>query len=326
MFSSIMASKPIVNPHYRDVKPYADRWITKIMQADEECAAKNSKMDLCYLASVTTPDADEEALRVVVDWNKWVFLFDDQFDEGHLSNDPIAAQKEIDKTIALMGEMEPPVQREADPIRWLFQNMWNRVKKRTTPDLQQRFKDMHKRYFDGLLTQVNAVHQGRVLQRSVQEYMDSRRGAVGAYPAIVLTEYAHGVKLQQEIVDHPSLQECLCVTADLVLLVNDILSYRKDLALGVDINLISILTEKGLSTQQAMDMMDVKFNDCYKRWYNALANMPVWGEEIDREVLKFVEACRLMALGNLYWSFKTGRYLGDEGSEVRKTRMLNLPS
>lgn len=48
------------------------------MQADDESAARNSRMDLCYLASVSAPDADEEALRVVVDWNKWVFLFDDR--------------------------------------------------------------------------------------------------------------------------------------------------------------------------------------------------------------------------------------------------------
>lgn len=48
------------------------------MQADDEWAAKNSKMDFCYLASVFAPHADEEALRVVVDWMEWIFLFDDR--------------------------------------------------------------------------------------------------------------------------------------------------------------------------------------------------------------------------------------------------------
>lgn len=41
--------------------------------------------------------------------------------------------------------------------------------------------------------------------------------------------------------------------------------------------------------------------DCYKRWYHALANMPVFGEEVDREVLRFVDGCRNVALGNLHW-------------------------
>lgn len=59
-----------------------EQWLSwylfRIKQPDDEWALKNSKMDLCYLASVSAPDADEEALRVVVDWNKWVFLFDDR--------------------------------------------------------------------------------------------------------------------------------------------------------------------------------------------------------------------------------------------------------
>lgn len=61
------------------------------------------------------------------------FNFRVEFDEGHLSNDPIAAQEEIDKTMALMGEIEPPLQREADPILWLFQNIWIRIKKVCMP-------------------------------------------------------------------------------------------------------------------------------------------------------------------------------------------------
>lgn len=59
--------------------------------------------------------------------------------------------------------------------------------------------------------------------------------------------------------------------------------------------------EQGNSEQQAVDRISGMIDECYKRWYNALANMPVMGLELDREVLKFVEACRNVALGNLYW-------------------------
>ncbi|KAL8867966.1 MAG: hypothetical protein Q9174_005311 [Haloplaca sp. 1 TL-2023] len=72
MFASIMAVRPIVNPYYHDVKPKADAWITKIIQADEKWDAKNRKVDLCYLASIWASSCDEEALRMMVDWNHWV--------------------------------------------------------------------------------------------------------------------------------------------------------------------------------------------------------------------------------------------------------------
>ena len=59
--------------------------------------------------------------------------------------------------------------------------------------------------------------------------------------------------------------------------------------------------EQGLTTQQAVDKAGTMIDGCYKRWFNAPATMPVWGEEVDRQVWKFVEACRNVALGNLYW-------------------------
>ncbi|KAL3483007.1 Presilphiperfolan-8-beta-ol synthase [Aspergillus germanicus] len=305
MFSSIMAVKPVVNVHYHEVKPKADSWISRVILADEKWASRNSKVDLCYLASIWAPYCDEEALRMMVDWNHWVFLFDDQFDEGHLSMDLQAAQEEIDRTMAIMSDKELPVRREDNPIRYVFQTTWDRLKQRACPELQIRWKEMHRRYFDGLITQVKVMQDQRVFSRDVQEYMNMRRQTIGAYPAIALAEYALGTNLPNGVVDHPSLQECMHISADLVLLVNDILSYKKDLKLGVDHNLITLLQEKGLSLQRSIDSISDLLNDCYKRWYSALANMPIWGEETDRQVLKFVDCCRNVALGNLYWRYVT---------------------
>lgn len=46
----------------------------RLLRADEKWAARNSKVDLAYLASIWAPSCDEEALRVMVDWNHWVRL------------------------------------------------------------------------------------------------------------------------------------------------------------------------------------------------------------------------------------------------------------
>lgn len=59
--------------------------------------------------------------------------------------------------------------------------------------------------------------------------------------------------------------------------------------------------EHGISTQHAMNKAGEMLIDCYKRWYTALANVPIWGEETDRQVLKFIDLRRDMALGNLHW-------------------------
>ncbi|KAF7596078.1 hypothetical protein BBP40_003340 [Aspergillus hancockii] len=354
LFSSIMASKALVNPNYEVVKKQADTWIARlasplprvsgtgcserihsfwtwfanstasVIGATDKWTSRNVRVDLAYLASTWAPYCDAEALRVMIDWNHWVFLFDDQFDEGHLTSDPTAAQEEIQRTLAIMDDTNPPAQPEDNILRYVFQTTWDRMKK--LPDLQHRWREMHRRFFNGLITQVQDTHNKREFTRDVSEYMAMRRGTIGVYPAIALTEYALGIQLANEIFDHPSLQECMCVSSDLVILVNDLLSYKKDLALGVDHNLITLLKAKGRSIQEAVDEIGAMIDDCYKRWYRALANLPVFGEHIDHEVLKFIDACRNVALGNLHWSFKTGRYLGPDGDTVRKTRMMRLPA
>jgi hypothetical protein len=84
--------------------------------------------------------------------------------------------------------------------------------------MQQRWRDMHRRYFDGLIHQVKQMSEGRTDTRSVDEYIEMRRGTIGAYPAIALTEYGLGTKLPHDVFEHWTLQECMRVSADLVLL------------------------------------------------------------------------------------------------------------
>ncbi|KAI1206482.1 Presilphiperfolan-8-beta-ol synthase [Annulohypoxylon truncatum] len=322
MFSSIMSAKPTVNPNYFSVKPHADAWLARTFGQSGKWATKNSKTDYAYLASMWAPTCDEEALRTIVDWMHWASYFDDQFDEGHLSKDLLAAREEIGIAIEIMEGTQKQYVPEESPIRYIFQTAWERIRKRSSGELQQHSKEMHKRFFDGLIEQVRATESQKTLALSIEEYLHLRRGTIGIYPGISLIEYAQGIELPLNILKHPSLQECMCVSADLALLANDILSYKKDIAMGVDQNIIILLMNQGLSAQQALNRISDMINECYKRYYVALANMPIWGEKTDRSVLRFVEACRDAALGNLHWSFKTGRYLGNGGSQLYETRTL----
>ncbi|KAI1163815.1 Presilphiperfolan-8-beta-ol synthase [Nemania serpens] len=324
MFSSIMSIEPLLNPYYDKIKPDADAWAAMVYNLDENMAKRNSKADFAYMNAIWAPNADEEAYRMMVDWHHWVFAFDDQFDEGHLSDNSDLAKEEIDATIAIMSDSHPPIVKEANPIRYIFQTTWKRLQQRAGSEQQQRWIKNHIDYFTGLLRQVEIQRTQKKL--TIDEYIDFRRQSIGAMPSCSLVEYACNIKISQSVLDHPSIVECEKISADLVYLVNDVLSLRKDMEYGVDHNLIILLKKQGLSEQQAVNKTEDMLDDCYRRWYRALAEMPIWGEDVDREVLKYVDGCRNIALGNLYWSYKSGRYLKDEGAQVRKTRVLNLPT
>lgn len=45
---------------------------TRVLHADEKWAAKNTKADFAYLVALWAPYCDEEALRMMTDYNNWV--------------------------------------------------------------------------------------------------------------------------------------------------------------------------------------------------------------------------------------------------------------
>ncbi|KAI1070426.1 hypothetical protein LB507_011675, partial [Fusarium sp. FIESC RH6] len=323
LFSSIMAVQPEVNPMHMTSKALSDAWLRGALRMNEETASTWSRLDIAYMSAICAPNADLETLKLMNDWNGWAFAFDDPFDEGSFANNPIKAAEEIIYTLSILDNIHPVISSDSNPLRHALQSCWNRFRLRASPALQFRWKRHLTMYCVGVLQQVRV--QNTSLRPSVEEYMDMRAGSVGAYPCIGLMEFAENIDLPQDVVNHHSLETISRITCDLITLQNDLCSYRKDLIQGEDCNIIFIFKDQGLTDQQAVDKIGEMLCACYERWHGVLADLPSWGEDIDRDVIKFVNGCRNIALGNLHWSLSTFRYLGDEGSKVKETRMIMLP-
>lgn len=48
-----------------------------LMGWDEKTRKKNSSADFAYMVAIWSPEADAESLRMILDYNNWLFLFDD---------------------------------------------------------------------------------------------------------------------------------------------------------------------------------------------------------------------------------------------------------
>ncbi|KAK4209967.1 Presilphiperfolan-8-beta-ol synthase [Rhypophila decipiens] len=341
LFSSVMATELRVNPHYfPSIREEGYERIRRLMKKDEKWSAKNQSVELGWLCSTWASTANAEALRTLFDYNHWVFLFDDQFDEGHLKSDPDAALWETKQMTDIMdGRLRVVEEDGMNPIRYLWQTVCDRVKMVSCCAVYSRFKSLHQHYFDGLLLQVEDTKAGHPSTRSVEEYLKFRIRTIGVFPAFPISEYAEGVDIPTHAYNHPSVQEIMRISAEMVILVNDIASFKKDKLMGVDFNIINVLQRtsakvddgnlhpKKLTMQQALDRIGEMLEDCYRRWYRALSEMPIWGEKTDYQVLRYVDICRDVALGCLHWSFLTPRYLGEtEGQKVKRTRELWLAS
>ncbi|KAK7702853.1 Terpene cyclase 4 [Diaporthe eres] len=138
------------------------------------------------MSAISAPYADLETLRLMNDWNGWVFAFDDQFDEGHLQHDPLQAAQEIIQTIAMLDDISPVVSADESLLRHTLQSCWLRFRKRASPGLQYRWKQHLTWYCLGVLRQVGM--QTVAYHPTVEEYMNFRSGCIGVYPCIGLME------------------------------------------------------------------------------------------------------------------------------------------
>ncbi len=64
------------------------------------------------------------AWRIILTQNREV-----EFDEGHLKNDLVAAEAEIEATMAILSDAQPHILMEHNKLRWIFQLCWERLKK-----------------------------------------------------------------------------------------------------------------------------------------------------------------------------------------------------
>lgn len=71
--------------------------------------------------------------------------------------------------------------------------------------------------------------------------------------------------------------------------------------MGAIHNIIIILRDQDMTQQEAYNSVDGLIRDRLKAWHYALADIPMYGEEIDVQIQKYVTACREVAVGNLHW-------------------------
>ncbi|KAL7940468.1 isoprenoid synthase domain-containing protein [Trichoderma barbatum] len=326
LFAGILSGEPDRNPYEAEVSAKSEAWTKDLVKMDARTAKILTKANFAYLISLSAPNADEEAFRMGVDWCIWAFVFDDQFDEGNMKDKTIEAAKEMIDMLAIMDDTHPPVDPKKHPLQYMFQTTWHRLQERNpSPGLQQRWKYTHKKCLYAILKQVDVTQRNILLDIDLDEYIETRRHSIGSYCLFAVVEWAHGIKAPQEAMEHPSVLTCERAAADLTWLVNDVLSYKKDLAFGVEHNLICLLMKQGHSEQEAMNKTGELMENCQRDWDDAIATLPCWGEKVDKEVQRYIDACGHVARANLLWSFKSGRYLNaSEGKKVRETRIMDL--
>ena len=82
--------------------------------------------------------------------------------------------------------------------------------------------------------------------------------------------------------------------------------------------------EHGFDIQGAVDWLERYVAGVRADFLDNIANMPSWGEDVDRRVKIYIDGIAQWVRGNDDWTFESGRYFGNNGLEIRETRIVSL--
>ena len=203
-------------------------------------------------------------------------------------------------------------------------------------------------FFEAVRQQAECRADGSI--PDLDTYIWMRRETSGCKPVFDLIEYSLDLELPDAVVEHPVIVALNNGANDLVTWSNvsvpvsllspipicqwltrsaqqDIFSYKVEHARGDNHNMINVFMAKdGLTLQQAVDRIGDMCKQTIDTFVENQAQVPSWGDDIDKEVKLYVNGLKEWIVGSLHWSFMTARYFGDNGAAVKATRIVELLS
>ncbi|KAG7094685.1 Sesquiterpene synthase Agr1, variant 2 [Marasmius oreades] len=262
------------------------------------------------------PGAAYPQLRVCNDFLTYLFHLDNLSDD--MDNQGTTNTGDV-----VMNALYHPGKYTSPRVGKMTRDYWNRLIRTASPGTQQRFIETFDFFFQSVTEQAQDRAAGVI--PDLESYIALRRDTSGCKTSFVLIEYAYNLNIPDEVMDHPLIRSLGEAANDLVTWSNDLFSYNVEQSKGDTHNMIPvIMNEFQYDLQTAVDYVGSLCKESMDRFIDDRAQLPSWGPEIDRQVNIYVDGLADWMVGSLHWSFESERYFGKSGSEVKKTRVVNL--
>ncbi|KAG2073063.1 terpene synthase, partial [Suillus decipiens] len=304
--------------HHHEVSRASDQWLTNIAQLVEPEIRGYIDMDAGAFAAVCYPDADAFHLRVCSDFLNWLFIIDDW-----MEYDVLDVQRARESCISAFRD---PINFDTEQLgAKMCKSFFNRFRETAGPGCTERFIHGSELFFTAVAKQVDDRAKGNVY--NLESYITLRRNISGLKICFPLIEFVARIDLPNEVMSHPVVMALEVAANDHVAWSNDILSYKKEESRGDAHwhNIVAVLMhDRGLDLQSAIDYAGQMCKDAIQRFDSNRDILPSWGEEVDRQVVIYIEGLQNWMVGSLHWHFDSPRYFGKDRHAVKRDRVVKL--
>nr|BBH51501.1 putative sesquiterpene synthase [Clitopilus sp.] len=307
-----------LNPYYQTVKAESSAWLESFKAFDPKAQAGFNSCDFNLLASLAYPLASKEHLRTGCDLMNLFFVIDEYTD----IEDEVHAAMVASVTMDALRNPFKPRPRGEIIIGEIARQFWARTVPTITEASHRRFIETFDTYLQSVVVQARDRSKQHI--RSIQDYLHMRRDNIGAKPSFAILELS--LDLPDYVMSHPSIQTATVTAIDMLIIGNDLCSFRNEHARGDDThNILTIARhEFGQGLGHAVNWIESYNKSLRRSFLSAIERVPSWGEEIDTQVAEYLYGLANWVRANDCWSFESHRYFGKHGREIQVHRVVDL--
>ncbi|WP_394849567.1 hypothetical protein LZC95_19220 [Pendulispora brunnea] len=305
---------PKTSPYIERARAHLDSWVGEFGLVRKKASEQRFiRADFAGFASITYPDAGEGGVYLIADWFAWLFLVDDELDDGVFGRDLDHVKRVMGAILATLRATDDPSQAPSasgDPqpaAITSLADLWQRTIPQSSPAWRRRFIQHVSECFAAASWE--ARNRVQKIVPSEREYIDKRRHTGAIYVCMDLIEIVENIELPSEVWENPVFQRALDAACNVVCWTNDVYSLEKERGLGEYHNLVYLVEHaRGLTTRRALaevwKLIDAEVQSYLADERTVMASFP----QHEAVLARYAAGMRSWMRGNYDWSKKTYRY------------------
>jgi hypothetical protein len=295
-----------INPEVESIEARCLEWIDQFeVYASAEQRERLIATRAAEIYARALPDADPERVADVAKWLYWGFATDDLlYDNGPVS---ISATDFLRVGAVLVRLAEEPRTRFASepPYCDALRDLALAVRGHATPRQWVEWGHLARAWFFGMAWDVANAERG--LPPSLNEYLMMRMHTGGIPSFITTLGIANSNELAPHVAGSMAVRAVIEAWSTLALLLNDLMSYAKELANGdTSSNIVSVIAqERQCSPQQAVPEVYALADRIAALFLALRLQLLAQGDE---EMRTFIAGLEHTWRGILDWGFSSARY------------------
>ncbi|KAF2851960.1 terpenoid synthase [Plenodomus tracheiphilus IPT5] len=304
------------HPDVEKMRKELETWFTTYVPTDKQ-RTRQRKVDSALCSGLFWTNVSPENYAILCSLMAWFFFWDDEMDDGDVTEHKDKAEAYCDDTVAFIKSCLQPEHGITPPAPGRLHNSGAYLEIGKAMQTGQSIEDRDR--FAGSILQYIETIRAQQNQRltgitSVADYIERRVVSIASTPCLTVLPWAYGLSMPDWIWEHESTNRVLREVAMGVFLGNDIISLKKELLNDEVDSIVPVFVyNEKITAQKAVDKAVALMRQSYQDFEAAASRLrdavSKESQQVKDDVNVWIGAAMDVLVGNYVWSANAPRYI-----------------